>query len=216
LKAITDAAPFLFQLTFKFESGLAPFTKSNGGLWHRREQFNRSHNADHCRSGRVGPEVNRRSHTTEFANGHANPYAIVFLHDLEAIIEDCNNVSLSENPRDELIYMLNMTCMYSEFVIEHRILFQYMKQILELCDVPIVHAGSRDEIPAIFRSDVRVRVLATLFATGAAEYIYGVEQINFLRKKRLWAGNDRTAIDFEAPQNLSLRLRRLQASLQTN
>jgi hypothetical protein len=137
---------------------------------------------------------------TEFAKGHANPYAIAFLRDLEAIIEECNNVCLSENPRDELISMLDMTCMYREVVIEHRILFQYLKQILELCRIPVVHAGRRDEIPALFRSDVRVRVLATLFTTDPAEYIYGVEQINLLSKKRLWAGNDRTDIDFEAPQ----------------
>jgi hypothetical protein len=37
---------------------------------------------------------------TEFAKGHANSYVIAFLRDLGAIIEDCNNVCSSENPRD--------------------------------------------------------------------------------------------------------------------
>jgi hypothetical protein len=96
--------------------------------------------------------------------------------------------------------MLDMTCMYSEFVIEHRILFQYLKQILELCGVPVVHAGRRDEIPALFRSDVRVQILATLFAADSAEYIYGVEQINLLSKKRLHVGSDQTVIDSAARQ----------------
>jgi hypothetical protein len=83
-------------------------------------------------------------------------------------------------------------------VIEHRILFQYLKQILELCGVPVVHAGRRDDIPVLFRSDVRVRILATLFATDSAEYIYGIEQINILSKKRLYDGSDRSAIEFSA------------------
>jgi hypothetical protein len=48
---------------------------------------------------------------TEFSKGDASPYAIAFLRDLEAIIEDCNNVCLSEDPRDELTSMLDMTCM---------------------------------------------------------------------------------------------------------
>jgi hypothetical protein len=41
---------------------------------------------------------------TKFSKGDASPNAIAFLRDLEAIIEDCNNVCFSKDPRDELIY----------------------------------------------------------------------------------------------------------------